>query len=496
MKKIINLIVMLGAAVGFTACSLDLEPPTAIAGDKAAQAKYIIGLRNGIYSNITTLTGYGFTGIMYADYYTDLFNETTNSGNRGGFYSRWELYSNDQDNQTIWASYYTQILQINYAIGKAQEVIAKDASAAEEMNFYIGEFSFFRAYLMHQLALRFCQDYDKDNAANQLGLPYPKTYEPGAQLNRGTLAQTYADILADIATAEQYVTTQGAQNAKYLTVDAITAFKAQVALQMHEYGDAITYASSLYTKYPLAQTKDDVDNMWKHDTSTETIFQCDVTKTTVGVLTQTTDYTNGSWQTNDEYFSYSPGYVPEQWVCNLYADEDFRYGTYVGPASIRNIANGWLMVKLLGNEDLRTSATVLNYYNMPKVFRVAEMYLIEAEAQYRNSGDALTPLNALREARGLAELPAGTTGENLFTEIKNECAREFIGEGRRLFDLKRWGDGFTRDGQTACTAILQGGTSTYQMTREASDLKFVWPIPQYEMQNNPNFGSQNDGYTE
>ncbi len=496
MKKIINLIVMLGAAVGFTACSLDLEPPTAIAGEKAAQAKYVTGLRNGIYSNLVTLTSYGFSGVVSAEYYTDLFNETTNSGNRGGFFSRWEIYANDQDIQSIWASYYTQILQVNYALEKANEVLQNNPDAAEDMNLYIGEFHFFRAYLMDQLALRFCQDYEPDQAASQLGLPYPKSYEPGAQLNRGTLADLYSNILADVEVAETNVKTQGTQNSKYLTVDAITAFKAQLALQMHEYGDAITYATSLYSKYPLAQSKEDVDNMWKHDTSSETIFQGDLTKTTLGLASSTTDYTNGSWQTNGEYFSFSPSYVPEQWVCNLYAEEDYRYGTYVGPVSVRNIANGWLMVKLLGNEDLRTAATVLNYYNMPKVFRVADMYLIEAEAQYRNNGDALSPLNTLRKARGLQELPASTTGEELFNEIKNESAREFIGEGRRLFDLKRWHVGFTRDGQTACSAILQGGTATYQMKREANDPKFVWPVPQYEMQNNPNFGAQNDGYSE
>lgn len=496
MKKIINLIVMLGAAVGFTACSLDLEPPTAIAGDKAAQVKYVSGLRNGVYTNVATLTSYGFTGVLHSEYYTDLFNETTNSGNRGGFYSRWELYDNDQDNLSIWSSYYTQILQINYALGKANEVLQKQPDAAEEVNLYIGEFHFFRAYLMHQLALRFCQDYSKDNAATQLGLPYPKEYNPDAQLNRGTLEQTYSDILADIVEAEKYVKTQGSQDAKYLTVDAIVAFKAQVALQMEDYANASSYASSLYSKYPLVKSKDELASMWVRDTSTETIFQCDVTKTTVGVIANTQDYTNGSWQVSGEYFNYTPAYVPEQWVCDLYAAEDYRYETYVGPASIRNAKDGWLMLKLLGNENLRTSATILNYYNMPKVFRIADMYLIDAEAKYRSNGDALSPLNTLRRARGLQDLPAGTTGTALFDEIKKEAAREFIGEGRRLFDLKRWGDGFTRDGQKACSTILQGGTAVYQMKREASDPKFVWPIPQYERQNNPNFGAQNPGYAE
>lgn len=493
MKKIINFIVMLGAVCGFTACDLEITPDTAIAGKDAAHLKYISALRNGIYNNLTTVTSYSYQS--YAEYYSDLFNETINSGNRGGYFSRWILYANDGDIQTLWTNYYSVILQVNYALEKGALALVQEPHNASELNLYMGEMYFVRAYILHQLALRFCQDYDPANAESQLGIPCPTEYAPGAQLPRGTLAQTYACIIEDIKSAEELVTTQGSQNAKYITVDAITAFKAQVALQMHDYDNAITYASSLYTKYPLVNSKAGLENMWLKGTSTETIMQLEVTRSSYNLIGNTQDYLIGSYQSASGTYLFNPGYVPEQWVCDLYSENDHRFGPYLASAQIRNITTeGKLMMKLIGLESLRSAPTSINYYNMPILFRVAEMYLIEAEAQYRKSGTGSGPLNTLRTARGLQATNA--TGEALFTEIQNECTREFIGEGHRLTEIKRWGIPMKRNGQTVCIPILAGGTATYEMERPANDPKFAWPIPQYELQNNPNFGQQNEGYRE
>lgn len=491
MKKIINLMVMLGAVCGFTACDLEITPDTAIAGKDAAHLKYVSALRNGIYNNMTTVTAY--SNLVNTEYYTDLFNETINSGNRGGFFSRWNLHADDQEILAIWTNYYTTILQVNYALEKAALAIEQEPENAEELKLYMGEMYFVRAYMIHQLALRFCEDYDPDRADAQLGVPCPVEYAPGAQLPRGTLAQTYARITEDIKSAEGLVTTQGSQNSKYITVDAITAFKAQVALQMHDYDNAIAYASSLYSKYPLVNTREGLENLWLQGTCTETIMQLEVTRNTYNLIGATTDYLSGSYQSASGTYLYNPGYVPEQWVCDLFTADDYRYGPYVGPATIRNITGeGRLMMKLAGLVGLRSTETLLNYYNMPVVFRVAEMYLIEAEALYCKNGSGATPLSTLRTARGLKA--TGATGETLFTEIQKECVREFIGEGHRLFDLKRWGIGMKRNAQTACISILAGGTTIYEMQKSADDPQFVWPIPQYELQNNPNFGEQNEGY--
>jgi len=496
MKKIVYLITALGLGCGFVSCDLDLTPDTDIAGSDAAALIYVEGLRNGVYNDLTTASAYDY--MRYPEYYTDLFNETTNSGNRGGYFSRWLLNATDQDVNEIWQNYYSIVASINYAIMRAEEAAAKDPENAETLDFYKGELHLIRAYVFHQLALRFCEDYEPDRAASQPGIPTPTSYDPAAKHNRSTLEQTYRQILADIAVAEKIVDTPGAADSPYVTVDAITALKAQVALQMHEYDDAIAYARSLYGAYPLISSKSDMEKMWMQDTSTETIFQLSLSSTTLPLVDNTAyDYSSGTWNSAG-YFIYSPAYVPEQWVCDLFdAGKDYRYGPCIEASHIKEIGDGanpegWLLVKLTGNRNLFTSPTVLTYKNMPKIFRVAEMYLIEAEAQYRNGGDALTPLNALRAARGLDAV--SSTGDALFKDIQDESVREFIGEGRRLFDLKRWHRGIARDAQTACTSFLSGGTSVYGLTVDASNNKWVWPIPQEELHNNSNFGDQNKGY--
>lgn len=495
MKKLKYIFASLCVVIGLTSCNLDIKPQTGIDAEETTTLRHIEALVNGVYNNMTTVTGYDF--MRYPDYYTDLFNETTQSGNRGGYFSRWIVNYNDQDVNTIWSNYYAVISQINFVIERADIVAKLSPADAPELGVLKGELIFFRAYCLHQLALRFCQDYDPAKATTQLGVPCPTKYNPHAQLNRGTLADTYKQITDDIVAAEALITASGKANASTVNVDAITAFKAQVALQMHDYTNASAYAKSLYATYPLIQSKDEMNAMWHYDTSSETILQFSLTSSTLALVGNTTyDYTSGSWNASISNWLYTPAYVPEQWVCDLFEATDWRYGTCIAPSYLyvnKQVMQGTLLLKFMGNRDLFTSATVLTYKNMPKVFRVAEMYLIDAEAQYRNGGDALTPLNALRAARGLAGV--ASTGDALFADIKKECIREFIGEGRRLFDLKRWGDGFKRNPQTALKTILAGGTSTYEMEVQANEPMFVWPIPADEGHRNPNIGEQNEGYT-
>ena len=59
---------------------------------------------------------------------------------------------------------------------------------------------------------------------------------------------------------------------------------------------------------------------------------------------------------------------------------------------------------------------------------------------------------------------------------------------------KRWEQGFQRDVNTSLAPLVDNVSYLQTMKQTAGSPKFVWPIPNSEMTQNPNFGSQNQGY--
>ncbi len=497
MNKIIKFVCVTALAFGSVACNLDLAPKTSMGVDNISTAKDAAAMREGVYRLYRSI--YLGEYIYYPDYQSDLFNELTTSGNRGGFMYRHNIVSSDGDVYNNWIRHYSILANINFLIGKIDAMYeglsAEDKVAVDQ---YKGEMLIMRAATFRSLAMRFCKDYEPSTAATEYGVPIVTSYDPNYRPDRGTLAATYTQITTDIADAEKLISTAGKADAAYVTKDAITALKAQVALDMHDYTNASKYASSLYASYPLVKSAAELEKMWRLDTSTETIFQPAMTKT--DLFGRFTDYHGGQWDEALGDYRCDVGFVPEQWVCDLYdTEKDWRYGPYVDVQHINNMATadvtGVVLTKFRGNINLQTGGeTNLGWYLMPKVFRVAEMYLIDAEAQYRQSGKGLEPLNALRQARGLDAL-SGVTGAALFQEIKNERVREMIAEGGRLADLKRWGEGFTRNKQTSVGLLFSAGGHDYVMAADAS--RMVWPIPRNEIEANANLkGQQNAGWGE
>ena len=71
------------------------------------------------------------------------------------------------------------------------------------------------------------------------------------------------------------------------------------------------------------------------------------------------------------------------------------------------------------------------------VFRLSEMYLIKAECQLQNGGDALATINELRQARAISGQDNSLKQMNGIETILDERALELCGEQQRWFDLKR-----------------------------------------------------------
>ncbi|WP_207511112.1 RagB/SusD family nutrient uptake outer membrane protein [Longitalea luteola] len=117
-----------------------------------------------------------------------------------------------------------------------------------------------------------------------------------------------------------------------------------------------------------------------------------------------------------------------------------------------------------------TGAADLNYRQNTYLIRLADTYLMEAEALGGTGARAQALLDAVRARVGLTSVPVSLDA------IKKERRAELAGEGHRWFDLVRWGD---------APAVL-GGRGFKAGTHE------IFPIPFRETQGtnikqNPNY---------
>ena len=93
----------------------------------------------------------------------------------------------------------------------------------------------------------------------------------------------------------------------------------------------------------------------------------------------------------------------------------------------------------------------------------------------------------------VAEQPA----LSLLAAVKSERARELVGEGFRMHDLKRWGQNVTRGAsQSPSTQLMKTGANYGEMTnKDITGPGALWPIPKTEIDANPQIkGQQNPGY--
>ena len=127
------------------------------------------------------------------------------------------------------------------------------------------------------------------------------------------------------------------------------------------------------------------------------------------------------------------------------------------------------------------------------------MYLIAVEAFAQSSAaNGLTKaakyLNDLEKSRiaGYQER-SFPSKDAILAELKIEREREMVGEGTRLFDIKRWHIDMKRGTPQQEDLCLIPGATTTNMVVAADSPKLTWPIPKHETDANGNV-KQNPGY--
>ncbi len=137
-------------------------------------------------------------------------------------------------------------------------------------------------------------------------------------------------------------------------------------------------------------------------------------------------------------------------------------------ANARGADNGWTIVRYGPFDNIQ-------------VFRLAEMYLIRAEARAQQDkiSGAANDVNVIRERAGVP-LIQGTSKNQMLLAVENERRLELCFEGHRWYDLVRTG---------RAQSVMSEFTSNWTTKDE------LWPIPLREITNNPALkDAQNPGY--
>jgi SusD family. len=466
------------------------------------ESKY---LRN--YINVLIRTIYSGSAIYDNELMSDLFNQTINYDNRGGSTYRMEWSAAESETADYWASCYVMNDHANYcnsvidALSNNQELTDSDRLFLKHFR---GESAFLKAVAMFELAQRYCALYDEKTANDEYGVILTDIHNPTSNYKtykpRATLLETYNDIIKNLNMADTLLAdVKGTEASIYITKDVVTAFYARVAVAMGNYKLAAEKSSSLIESgtYPLIDNIDSFKELWHNDSGKECIMQ------SYASLEQESLPSSLSfgYSTHDELGNYKPDYIPQRWVIDLYKASDLRFKVWFEQhnlvyGAIKNDAV--ILNKFPGNRSLQSNKASSDYVHKVKPFRIAEQYLIAAEAYSMINQDAkaVEYLNTLKSKRDPDAILINYSGMILKDEIKKERVRELVGEGFRFLDIKRYKEGFSRKSPQASNIVYDPtNTSSALLSVKAGDYRFLWPIPQSEIDANPYIKSQqNKGY--
>ena len=485
-------ITILATMLVATSC-LNKEPGSAILQKNAMQT-YEDAEQSliGIYAALKSSALYSGYLTLLPDIQADLVYAVDGYSNTYGSFWLWQVRSTTSEIQSVYGALYNVIANCNFFLDRIGGVMSRETDdlKLEYLECYKGEVHAIRALAYSELIKCFCEAYDPATASTQLGVILRSSYEKPETIKRASLEDSYQFVLDDLAEAEKLLLKEDDWYSSTYTTQAMAyALHARVALYMQNWDDAITYATHLidHKEFSLSSATEVYtdsmtyfDYMWNYDLATEIIWRIGFTETSYGgalgqtFLNFTTDYA---------YFY--PDYVPAQWVLNLYAGADQRYNSYFYTVTTGH-SHGlqWpLLFKYYGNQNF-ISNSLLYHVSMPKPFRLAEQYLIRAEAYCRKEkfSEASKDISTLRQSRYSEGGALNLTADNFLQQISDERVRELYMEGFRLQDLKRWGKEYNKGKSIVRTPQSNSLSEGSSLTIEWDNPLFVWPIPRHEIE--------------
>ncbi|TSD64573.1 RagB/SusD family nutrient uptake outer membrane protein [Inquilinus sp. KBS0705] len=347
----------------------------------------------------------------------------------------------------LWLAGYQVINQTNNVLANVDKVDADQKDRVE------GEAKFLRGLVYFDLVRLFGKAYNDGSPTANLGVPIvltpTKSVDASSQVVRATVDAGYKQAIADLTSAETLLPDD---NGVYAAKNAASAILARLYLQKEDYTNAAIEAnkvisSGLYELNKPYANEFAFNNPGHVDNTSEDIFAIQVTNQQ-GVNDLNTYYASAD-------FSGRGDIAIKQSFLNTFEANDQRRDVYYEA------------------DDVLWTSKFNNVYGNVRIVRLAEMYLIRAEANLRNNtavGD--TPLNDVNVIRKRAGLANATTVSIASINVERRHELAFEG-GFFLHDAKR--------------LKLNVGALPYNSP------KLIFPIPLREINANPKL-QQNEGY--
>lgn len=465
MKKYI--IGVFAAAALLQACTskLDVQPSNSLEqGEALSDLPGIQSALAGTYDALQKTEYYGRNYWLMTEVSGDNVYIAAKNSNRFISSFKREYNVQDADVEDFWKAAYKAILGANNIINSVDAV----AGDQEAKNIAKGEALFIRALGYSDLVNMFAKPYRNSNGS-QPGVPVNLKFEV-KQTPRSSVADVYAQIITDLTASKKLLANVGAETKFHASQYAASALLARVYLAKGDDQAAITEATNVINAGFTLTAPAAIAGFYSTAGNPEEIF-------TLRFTGNAED--RGSDNLGQMYLK--PGYG------DIRVSPDLS-GTFTS-ADKRNALIGVFSDGSTGEKTNLKFASQDGIAGMhsPKLLRLAEMYLIRAEAYaHLNQGaNAIADLNTLRAQRGLTPL-VGIADKDVLDYVLTESRKEFMFEGHRYFDLMRNGKDVVRN---FCHNLLE---ITAPCTIGAGSPISICPIPQVELNTNPI--EQNAGY--
>ena len=405
----------------------------------------------------------------------DLVNPTTGNG--------WFITTHrwtDHRNETAWSPYFN--FQFYYQIITNANMIIANIDAAtgpdQDKKTIKGQALAYRAWSYFQMIQLYGQRYDKATSNSGLGLSL--ILEPTKDnVPRSTVAEIYTSIVNDLTSAITNLTGAPTRsNASHINVNVAKGLRARVALAMQDWTTAAQMASEARAGFTLmsnAQYLQGFNNYTNPEWMWGSRQVADQTTYFYSFFAyMSADFNSSNIRTDPKCINSA--------LYNAISATDVRKGLWDPTGS--NVAfptpPGGARFPYMNRKFLSGGGSGSSIGDVP-LMRVAEMYLIEAEAKARAGGQdaaAAAVLFTLAKQRDPNYVLSTNTGQALINEIMIQRRAELWGEGFRFYDLKRLNLPLDRTGANHVVAVAT------TMSVPAGDKQWEFLIPRTELNTN------------